>query len=798
MSASLRRPLGLLPLLLLLCLHPGSTSRIKDSSEVWDEDVTEWWGEWSSWSTCSRTCGGGVMSRERHCLRQRLLAVQGADSTVCGGQSKQYQLCQKQLCPAGSASFKQYQCSAFNAKAFGKLYHRWVPLYPDDYTSISSKPCDLQCTSSTRERQLLVPAHDGTSCRDRTYQGVCISGKCEPVGCDGKLHSARSLDRCGVCGGDGSTCYRVSGSFRKCVLGYALITTIPVGAFDILITEKRNTENILALADAVGNFYINGNMMMDNPQNFRVAGTLYYNFNGKIPHITYEYTAPRVPEPPLPLLSGPRESGLQAPSNVQSEAQRGSVGGHQETSNQDPPGTWSWGNLQEGESSHIHPERSSKEQGMAEEDQTDGLLPSTTAPLSLLQSELWRLCDHQSDSALCHTLFGEDAQAGNPGGHNLAESTQEEEQLRDSLMLPAVYEHLSSIAGTQPLQAPSSNSDSVAGQDISRSDMYRWKVSAYSPCSSTCSSGISSTYALCIRYDGREVDESYCDPMTRPEPTQEFCAGRECLPRWESSGWSECSRSCGQGVQVRSVRCWKMLAPGLDSSVYDEQCEGTQLPRPPQKKVCKNKPCGPQWELSEWSECTAACGSEGVMRREVKCSLDSHQCDEAVKPQVQNSCLGPPCDHHWTSSEWGPCSGPCSEGHMSRYVICRNKEGKVIPDAQCDSDSKPLAKQPCGELHCAPHWVPQEWAQCSKTCGSGQQVREVNCYQGEELGQGCDPTTKPESKQACQLQPCPTEAPDENCEDKATANCSLVLKVKLCSHWYYRRACCRACGGKAP
>ncbi|KAM4721982.1 ADAMTS-like protein 2 [Rhinophrynus dorsalis] len=807
----------LLPLLTLLCLHPGSPSRIKDSSEVWDEDVAEWWGEWSSWSTCSRTCGGGVMSRERHCLRQRLQTVHGPDSTVCGGQAKQYHLCQKQLCPAGSASFKQYQCSAFNAKAFGKMYHRWVPLYPDDYTSISSKPCDLQCTSTTRERQLLVPAHDGTSCRDRTYQGVCINGKCELVGCDGKLHSARSLDRCGVCGGDGSTCYRVSGSFRKCVLGYALITTIPAGAFEILITEKRNTENILALADSAGNFYINGNMMMDNPQNFRVAGTLvkyrrppnvqsegleyltapgptnqslivmYYNFNGKIPHITYEYTVPRVPEPPLPFLSGPRESALHSHSNVQSEVHPGAEGGLQES-----PESWSWLNPNRGEGSYLYPGRTSKEKGAAEEEQTEGLLSTTDAPQGLLQNELWRICDHQRDSVLCQSLFG-----GRPGSHTLAESHQETEHLSDSLMLPAVYEHLGSIPGTQPLQAPSTSSDTVAAQEISHADMYRWKVSAYSPCSSTCSSGIVSTYALCIRYDGREVDESHCDPTTRPEPTQEFCSGRECMPRWESSGWSECSRSCGQGVQARSVRCWKMLAPGLDSSVYDEQCEGAQLPRPPQKKVCKNKPCGPQWELSEWSECSAPCGSEGVMKREVRCSSDLPQCDETTKPPAEKSCLGPPCDHHWSSSEWGPCSGPCSEGHMNRYVVCRNKEGKVIADVHCDVDSKPISIQPCGELHCAPHWVPQEWGQCSKTCGSGQQVREVKCYQGEELAQGCDPATKPEGKQTCQLQPCPTEAPDENCEDKATANCSLVLKVKLCSHWYYRKACCRSCGGKA-
>lgn len=41
-------------------------------------------------------------------------------------------------------------------------------------------------------------------------------------------------------------------------------------------------------------------------------------------------------------------------------------------------------------------------------------------------------------------------------------------------------------------------------------------------------------------------------------------------------------------------------------------------------------------------------------------------------------------------------------------------------------------------------------------------------------------------------------SPEEDCEDKATANCVLVLKVKLCSHWYYRKACCRSCRLKSP
>lgn len=74
------------------------------------------------------------------------------------------------------------------------------------------------------------------------------------------------------------------------------------------------------------------------------------------------------------------------------------------------------------------------------------------------------------------------------------------------------------------------------------------------------------------------------------------------LLRWETSGWSECSRTCGEGVQYRTVRCWKMLSPGLDSSVYDSLCLSHDLHKPANRKVCLGQSCGPQWEVSEWSE----------------------------------------------------------------------------------------------------------------------------------------------------------------------------------------------------
>ncbi|NXP79938.1 ATL2 protein, partial [Ramphastos sulfuratus] len=915
-----------------------------------------WWGEWSSWSTCSRSCGRGVMSRERHCLRQRLQTPQGTNSTVCFGQAKHYQLCQQQLCPANTASFKQQQCSSFNAKAFGKHYYHWMPLYPDDYTSISNKPCDLQCTTRSGERQLMARAQDGTSCKDRTYQGVCINGKCEPVGCDGSLYSPQTMDRCRVCGGDGSTCHRVSGSFRKAIsqIGYVFITNIPAGATDILIIERRKTENILALADESGHFFFNGNSAIDNPQNFRVAGTIfkyrrpaslnsdgleyiiahgptnqslnvmYYNFNGKMPHVTYDYTVPQTPplrtaapavdrplyhhlpetsqdhaipansravqdfnatwlslspddtSEQLPLREGHEDLGFNHPHFFQTNS-----------SSQTQDWVWEQGEEKEKHDFQItqvyHANTAGEEEAaaaIAEETELGWLLCFSFSPVFKGTSHSRSICESQT------TIQGQSTSAAllRPGlsltvrfnqisiSTAVPYSMRRSELLENSHAAPlglrlfrrlchrnphntAFCRELQHLALIPPPFFHSNEFDvsPVDHDDISLADMYRWKVSAYAPCSSTCTSaGISTSYAMCVRYDGVEVDETYCDALTRPEPTHEFCTGRDCQPRWETSRWSECSRTCGEGYQYRTVRCWKMLAPGFDSSVYDDLCESAGLARPMERKACKNKACGPQWELSEWSECSAHCGAQGTMKREVRCSVEAPLCDESQKPSSEKACTGPPCDRRWTTSNWGPCSGSCGEGRMSRFIACRNLEGKVISSSQCDPATKPLAVHPCGDKNCPAHWVEQEWdqcdascgrgmktrvvlcaglengvyreyseklceasqkpeeqaacfrrpcstwfttswSQCSKTCGAGVRLREVKCYQGEALAQGCDPTSKPEARQTCQLQPCPTEAPEEDCEDKVTANCVLVLKVKLCSHWYYRKACCRSC-----
>ncbi|XP_030607943.1 ADAMTS-like protein 2 isoform X3 [Archocentrus centrarchus] len=908
------------------------------------EEVFQWWGEWSSWSSCSRSCGGGVRSQERHCLIQRLSSTQNVNSSYCVGSPKKYQLCPNQPCPSTNVSFKEHQCSQFNFKAFGRRYYQWIPLYPADYISISNRPCDLQCTTISGERQLLVPAHDGTFCRDTKTHGVCIEGICQPVGCDGELYSSKTVDRCGVCGGNGTSCQRISGSYRKALtqLGYVFITNIPAGASDIQIVERHKTENILALSDEAGYFFFNGNTVFDNPQNFHVAGTvfkyrrpssvfsdgleyiiaqgptleglnvMYYNLNGKLPHITYEYT---IPLKSHAITAGPAHSSLNLTYNDVNVDQsslmnhsRGSASVHhsvddhsdvqlQEEEEEEevlwkvrtpspPPAPVAIMVYRPADVSHVFSHNDVEEQGppapsgyrsssnsinepSADDDNTlvlsfpgsdQSVHSAEEAPYLLLEDLHYNHTRSNTHSAK-HTLTDQPSQADTRVETVAAADTHSE---TDSGGHTAILVELQQVLEVQAANTESNNFDVGLEPHIGLADGYRWKVSAYAPCSSTCTTGITTTYALCIQYDGTEVDDHHCDSLTRPEPTHELCTGKECPPRWETSGWSACSRTCGEGVQYRTVRCWKMLSPGLDSSVYDSLCLSHDLHKPASRKVCHGQSCGPQWEVSEWSECSARCGSQGVRTRDVRCSMERRLCNESSRPIESQECEGPPCDRRWTVSDWGPCSGVCGEGRMVRAVTCRSSGGLVMSDGQCDQSLRPLAIYPCGDRDCAPHWVEQEWqqcnatcgrgvrqrqvvcagleggvfkefpdsscdqsnklqnssscfqrpcskwfttswSQCSKTCGRGVQVREVKCYQGEELvtrGQSCDSALKPEAKQSCEIQSCPTEAPAaaavaaDACQDKPTANCALVLKVKLCSHWYYRKACCQSC--KAP
>uniref|UniRef100_A0A8C4F1S5 ADAMTS-like 2 n=1 Tax=Dicentrarchus labrax TaxID=13489 RepID=A0A8C4F1S5_DICLA len=890
------------PLLASIAKVPIETDSVASNSLEEELEVTTyWWGEWAKWTACTRTCGGGVMSQERHCLKQRKKVAAGKDNMTCTGTAKKYHLCNTKECPATGRSFREEQCWSFNSQLYNGRNYQWKPLYPACYLNV-----------------IMIY---------RFFFNVILSSStscfaAQPIGCDGVLFSSNTLDKCGVCQGDGSSCSRVTGNFRRgaMTLGYSFITQIPEGSWDIQIIERKKSADVLAVTDQAGNFFFNGAYKVDSPQNFHAAGTVFkyrrpmdvyetgieyivakgpidqainilvWNQNGRTPYITYEYTVLRdslPPVPPPPVYTGSDTSagevsvevgGLLSPNNSiydqaapEGQLEPGGAEGQkgQET-NEVYEETASIDCDVDGAADRKYSGRDCLHTGSTANPAPDGG-PLDTGPDS--PNLIWRV--------LLDGRIGPDELLINISTNQLL---TEGDSLFSSEVGPAELD-LSSLEQDGPFglnetleftlgrkrndsgDSSYQNKTVQSGRTSSRSnrtrnyhknlklsaaDMYRWKLSSQEPCSMTCSIGVSKSFVTCIRYDGVEVHDMYCDALTRPEPVHDFCIGRECQPRWEASSWSECSRTCGEGFQFRQVRCWKMLSPGLDSSVYSDLCTMADLERPVERRPCKSPACGPQWEVAEWTECPAKCGRKAQVTRDVRCSDETRPCDAMTKPPNIKNCTGPPCERHWTVSEWGPCSGACGQGKMVRHVYCKAPEGRVVPENQCSAENKPLAIHPCGERDCAPHWLSQDWercnttcgrgvkrrtvlcagisggkfqifddegcgsnekpeeentcferpcfkwyttpwSECTKTCGVGVRMRDVKCYQGRELVRGCDPLTKPVAKQTCTLQPCPTEPPDESCQDRPSTNCLLALKVNLCSHWYYSKACCHSC-----
>lgn len=96
------------------------------------------------------------------------------------------------------------------------------------------------------------------------------------------------------------------------------------------------------------------------------------------------------------------------------------------------------------------------------------------------------------------------------------------------------------------------------------------------------------------------------------------------------------------------------------------------------------------------------------------------------------------------------CSGSCGQGRMIRHVYCKTSDGRVVPESQCQMESKPLAIHPCGDRNCPAHWLAQDWERVSAPSGppaplpggpwAESQVARMTGWSHEELTAKCDGT----------------------------------------------------------
>ncbi|XP_067847556.1 papilin-like [Heptranchias perlo] len=234
---------------------------------------------------------------------------------------------------------------------------------------------------------------------------------------------------------------------------------------------------------------------------------------------------------------------------------------------------------------------------------------------------------------------------------------------------------------------------------------------------------------------------------------------------WKMGEWSTCSVTCGGGVQTRSVFCSLSEGSRGEAVRDDSECAAVTV-KPPGRQVCSLLQCA-TWKSGHWSECSVTCG-EGIQTRSVSCvspsgsQLPDFACPSRSKPSVAQACALNTCRAviSWYIGAWSSCSVTCGEGIQTRSVLCMSQSGGQLPDFACSSQLKPSAAQPCALDTCTPDvfsWHIGAWGLCSKSCNSGQRKRQVICYDQDRNHQDsrkCNPRIFPSEIEDCNTQPC--------------------------------------------
>uniref|UniRef100_A0A8D0CF65 ADAMTS like 3 n=1 Tax=Scleropages formosus TaxID=113540 RepID=A0A8D0CF65_SCLFO len=241
---------------------------------------------------------------------------------------------------------------------------------------------------------------------------------------------------------------------------------------------------------------------------------------------------------------------------------------------------------------------------------------------------------------------------------------------------------------------------------------HHWEHRGFTPCSSSCAAGTQESIATCVNRERGEVaQDSFCDGSSRPPVMTRTCNPDPCPPRWEVGPWSQCSATCGMGIQSRKVLCRQLMlqAQGDEATVPDGECKDF---RPSVLQACNQVDCPPSWQAEDWLECSHTCG-EGVQSRKVHCiqllsmggkrKLTDDACLGA-KPMAQKPCARADCPTLIAGGEWSKCSVTCGTGIQMRESVCRRRTatGQQVTSghAACVSPHAPPLFRTCRMSAC--------------------------------------------------------------------------------------------------
>ncbi|XP_058015543.1 A disintegrin and metalloproteinase with thrombospondin motifs 13 [Ahaetulla prasina] len=697
----------------------GRCSSLEDLSPV--SMVHGQWSSWTSFTSCSRSCGGGITSRRRQCNNPR----PAFGGQPCRGDALHAEMCHVQPCLKTQMDFMDEQCSATNVKP---LYlHRQLPSF---YRWISAAGyargdalCQYMCQAAgknfmvSRGDQFI----DGTRCKksslaDKATLALCVMGSCRVFGCDGRMDSGKKMDACQICGGDGTSCINVKGSFTGGkAREYTTFLTLSPNTTSVHVVNRKPLFTHLAVK-IQGQYTVAGKGLMSLNVTYPSTledNRLEYNIfltEDNLPSLEEIHLAGRIEE--VIEIQVYRKYGKEYGSATSPD-----IAFSYFRPNEKENHTWTaqfghcsvtcgTGTLQ------VRYSCFDRARGEKVDDRYCLKMPKPPSRQETCAAKPCQPHWKKSQVARCSAVCGLGAATWNVTCVRAVDGLEStvEERLCPADQRPPAF--VPCNVGLCPLRR---NTESMSGAAEERDRIGNRTVYAWSPlagkCPVSCGGGRLLLSYVCLVLDTKEVtEERRCNQTQKPASYLEICNPDPCPPRWLYKQGA-CSVTCGEGVMRKALYCARGTGEEEEEEeeevLPDTACEDSS--RPEEQEACHLEPCPPSWKVTERGPCSSSCGL-GVATQSVSCirlvrgrelEVAEGQCPEVEKPLSVMPCILRVCPYEWGFTQWTECSVTCGTGIQRRQDFCINPQTKTrVNPLLCMHVPKAMMVRTCSTTPC--------------------------------------------------------------------------------------------------
>ncbi|XP_025235320.1 thrombospondin type-1 domain-containing protein 7A [Theropithecus gelada] len=257
-------------------------------------------------------------------------------------------------------------------------------------------------------------------------------------------------------------------------------------------------------------------------------------------------------------------------------------------------------------------------------------------------------------------------------------------------------------------------------------ELYDWRLGPWNQCQPVISKSLEKPLECIKGEEGIQVREIVCIQKDKDIPAEDtICEYFEPKPLLEQaclipcqqdcivsefSAWSECSKTCGSGLQHRTRH---VVAP--------PQFGGSGCPNLTEFQVCQSSPCEAEelmysLHVGPWSTCSMPHsrqvrqarrrGKNKEREKDRSKGVKDPEARELIKKKRNRNRQNRQENKYWD----------IQIGYQTREVMCINKTGKAADLSFCQQEKLPMTFQSCViTKECqVSEW--SEWSPCSKTC----------------------------------------------------------------------------------